>query len=405
MTEQNDLPDNNAGAPVKSPRKSAMRFIILLGFVSLFADVTYEGARSIIGPYFSILGASALTVAMVAGFGELVGYGLRLFFGYLGDRTGRYWLMTIAGYCINLLAVPLLALANRWEIAAGLVIMERAGKAVRAPSRDVILSYATKQVGRGWGFGIHEAMDQIGALLGPIIVAIALYVRGEYKAGFLILSIPAILAISVLLLARFLYPVPRELDTTDYGKIESKGFLKAFWIYLAGIACVAAGYADFPLIAFHFKKIALVSDNWIPIFYSIAMGVDAIAALVFGYLFDRKGMRALVIAIFISAWAAPFAFCGDFSGAIIGVVLWGIGMGAQESIMRAAIVDMVPSNRRGSAYGIFNTGYGLFWFLGSFAMGTLYGFSLFWLAAFSVAMQLFSIPILLSLAGRKNNKT
>jgi MFS family permease len=221
----------------------------------------------------------------------------------------------------------------------------------------------------------------------------------------LILSIPAILAISVLLLARFLYPVPRELDTTDYGKIESKGFLKAFWIYLAGIACVAAGYADFPLIAFHFKKIALVSDNWIPIFYSIAMGVDAIAALVFGYLFDRKGMRALVIAIFISAWAAPFAFCGDFSGAIIGVVLWGIGMGAQESIMRAAIVDMVPSNRRGSAYGIFNTGYGLFWFLGSFAMGTLYGFSLFWLAAFSVAMQLFSIPILLSLAGRKNNKT
>jgi predicted MFS family arabinose efflux permease len=254
-----------------------------------------------------------------------------------------------------------------------------------------MLSHATKDIGRGWGFGLHEAMDQIGAMLGPLIVAAVLYVKGGYKASFGILLIPAILAISVLLTARYLYPRPKDLEKSTV-TLETKGFPRVFWIYLCAVALVAAGYVDFPLIAYHFKKEAIASDNLIPVLYAIAMGVDALAALLFGRLFDRKGVSILIVATIISSLFAPFAFLGGFYAAILGIALWGIGMGAQESIMRAAIANMIPANKRGSAYGVFNAGYGLFWFFGSALMGIFYDVSIPVLIAFSVIAQLVSIP-------------
>ena len=143
---------NNGPVPVEDRnnlRSHALKFIILLGIVSLLADMTYEGARSITGPYLAILGANAVVVGFVAGFGEFIGYALRLVSGYLSDKTRKYWAITITGYFINLLAVPLLALAGSWEIAAVLLITERMGKAFRTPARDVMLSHACSEVGQG----------------------------------------------------------------------------------------------------------------------------------------------------------------------------------------------------------------------------------------------------------------
>lgn len=377
-------------------QRTALQFVILLGVVSLFADATYEGARSIAGPYLAILGASATIVGIVAGFGELAGYGLRSLFGYISDRTGKYWTMTIVGYVVNLLAVPLLALAGRWEIAAFLMIAERFGKAIRTPARDAMLSHATAQTGRGWGFGLHEAMDQIGAMLGPTIVAAVLYFKGGYGNAFAVLLAPALLALAVLAAARLLYPRPRDFEAGQI-KPGRKGFSRTFWIYLAAVALIAAGFADFPLIAFHFKNASVLSDAWIPLFYAIAMGVDALAALIFGRLFDRKGIPVMAVAAIVSSLFAPLVFLGGFYFALLGMALWGVGMGAQESIMRAAIADIVPPDRRGSAYGLFNTGYGFFWFLGSALMGMLYDVSLPALIAFSVAAQLASVPLFLSI--------
>ena len=375
-------------------QKSALKFVLLLGLVSLLADVTYEGARSITGPFLAVLGASATAVGFVAGFGELVGYALRFVSGYIADRSGRYWTITIVGYCVNLIAVPLLALANRWEIAAGLIVMERGGKAIRTPSRDAMLSHATKQMGHGWGFGLHEAMDQIGAMLGPLVVAAALYFKGGYRVGFVILLVPALLALAVLLTARFLYPKPSELEIALPG-LKTKNFSSVYWIYLSAVALVAAGYADFPLIAYHFKKVDIISDSLIPIFYAVAMGVDALAALIFGRLFDKMGVRVLAAVSFCSALFAPLVFSASFYLALAGIILWGIGMGAQESIMRAAVADMVPVQRRGAAYGVFNAGYGIAWFLGSALMGILYDISLVYLIVFSLAMQFASVPLFL----------
>ena len=369
----------------------ALKFVILLGVVSLFADMTYEGARSITGPFLAILGANGTIVGVVSGFGELIGYALRLVSGYISDRTGKYWTITLIGYFVNLLAVPLLALAGRWEIAALLMVAERMGKAIRNPSRDAMLSHATQRIGRGWGFGLHEAMDQIGAILGPLIVAGVLYLRGEYRTSFAILLIPALFAMAVLVLARALYPRPRDLEMAS-AELRTKGFSRTFWLYLAAVCLIAAGYVDFPLISYHFEKLSVVPKVWVPVFYAVAMGVDALAALFFGRLFDRVGLSILIVVSLLSSVFAPLVFLGGFNLALVGMALWGVGMGAQESIMRAAIAGMVSINKRSTAYGIFNAGFGLFWFLGSALMGILYDVSIPVLIIFSIVMQLGSVP-------------
>jgi len=372
-----------------------LRFVVLLGVVSLFADMTYEGARSITGPYLAVLGASATTVGVVAGFGELIGYVLRLASGYWADRTQRYWTITIFGYAVNLLAVPLLALAGHWSLAAVLIILERTGKAIRTPARDAMLSHATQQMGRGWGFGLHEALDQAGATLGPLVVAGVLYLQEGYRPAFAFLAVPALLSIGTLLFARRLYPRPQSLERLTPA-LQARGFAGGYWLYLAAASCIAMGYADYPLMAYHFEKAGIVPKEWIAVFYAIAMAVDGLAALAFGHWYDRRGMAVLVTASVVSALFAPLAFLGGFGAALAGAVLWGIGMGAQESVMRAAVAAMSPRDRRGTAYGLFNMGFGVFWFIGSAVMGLLYDLSLPALVVFSVAAQLAAIPLLIA---------
>lgn len=375
-------------------KESAFKFVILIGVVSLFADMTYEGARSITGPYLAILGANAAVVGFVAGFGEFVGYGLRLVSGYIADRTGKYWTITIIGYTINLLAVPLLALADQWWLAALLMIIERMGKAMRVPSRDAMLSHAGQRMGMGWVFGLHEALDKTGAMLGPLIVAAVLYFKGGYQHSFAILLIPAILALTILMFARYQYPNPQSLEVQDEN-LKTQGINSSFWLYLISAAFIAAGYADFSLIAFHFQKTAVLSPIWIPVSYSIAMGVNTLIAPLLGHLYDRFGFFILIIVTIVSALFAPLVFFGNFWMIFIGVALWSIGVGAHESLMRAIVANMTPKNKRGSAYGIFNMGFGVFWFLGSFLMGILYDISITMLVVFSVIIQLLAVPIML----------
>ncbi len=373
----------------------ALRFVVFLGVVSLFADMTYEGARSVTGPFLATLGASGAVVGIVAGLGELIGYGLRFVSGTIADRTRKYWMITLIGYTINMLAVPLLALAGSWEVAAFFIIAERTGKAMRNPSRDVMLSHATLQIGRGWGFGLHEALDQTGAVLGPLAVAGVLYLKGDYRVAFAALGISALLALGTLIAARITYPTPRDFEDTTGAELQTSGFPKTYWLYLAAVALVAAGFADFPLIAYHFQQSSLVSPDLIPLSYALAMGVAGLGGLVFGRLFDRVGLSVLIAASLIAALFAPLVFLGGFTVALVGMVCWGIGLGAHESVMRAAVANFVPANRRGSAYGVFNAGYGLFWFLGSALIGILYDISIPWLVIFSVAAQLASIPVFL----------
>jgi len=369
-------------------------FIVLLGIVSLFGDVTYEGARSVTGPYLATLGASASVVGLVAGVGEFVGYALRLASGYLADRTKAYWFLTFVGYGL-LLSIPLLAFAGYWQLAIVLIILERMGKAIRNPARDTMLSYATKKVGRGWGFAVHEALDQVGAIIGPIVFSLVLLSHAGYREGFTLLWIPALLTLAVLTLARKKVPSPQRLEAPEEtGRQNIQGKLpRVFWLYTLFTLFSVAGFANFQLISSHLKVQAIVPDAQIPIIYAIAMGVDALAALVVGKTYDRIGLTSL-LAVPLLTLPIPFlAFSYSYSLVLISIILWGVVMGIQETIMRAAIADMTPVGRRGFAYGVFNTAYGAGWFLGGALMGLLYELSINHLILFAVVMELISIPL------------
>ncbi len=382
--------------------RNAFRFALIFGAVNLFADMTYESARSITGPFLGLLGASALVVGFVAGFGELIGYGLRALTGFIGDRTGRYWAVTLLGYAIQLLAVPALALAGNWPMAAALIIMERTGRAIRKPSTEAMLSFAGKHMGQGWVFGLNEALDQTGATLGPLAVGLVLYFHGGYRTGFAILLVPALCTLAVLLVARYFFPNPQHLDPT--GRVlVARGFPGAYWLYLAAGGCIAAGFADFSLIAFHFQKTQVVPDAVAPMLYAVANAMGAIGALVLGRLFDKVGLPVVLGAFFTGALFAPLVFFGNSVLAGIGVVLWGIGMGAQESLLKPIIAGLAPANQRGTAFGVFDSGFGLAWFLGSALMGFLYTQSLLALVIFSVAMQLAALPIFVVASRFKTN--
>jgi MFS family permease len=369
-------------------------FIILLGIVSLFGDITYEGSRSVTGPYLATLGASAGVVGLVAGVGEFVGYALRLASGYLADHTKAYWLLTFIGYGL-LLSIPSLAFAGHWQLAAVLIILERMGKAIRSPARDTMLSYATKKVGRGWGFAVHEALDQVGAIIGPVAFSLVLLSQGTYQEGFTFMWIPALLTLAVLAVARKKFPSPVTLEIPGgVGTQNAQAKLpRVFWLYTAFTLLSVAGFANFQLISYHLAAQAIVPGFQIPIIYAIAMAVDGVAALVVGRMYDRIGLVSL-LAVPLLTLPVPFlAFSHSYSLVLIGMALWGAVLGVQETIMRAAVADLTSIERRGFAYGVFYTMYGAGWGLGGAMMGLLYEHSISYLILFAVVMELISIPL------------
>jgi len=369
----------------------------MLGLVSLLGDIAYEGARSVTGPYLAVLGASAVVVGLATGLGEFAAYALRLGSGYIADRTGRYWPLTAVGYGL-ILSIPLLAVVGSWELAVALIILERLGKAIRSPARDAMLSHATSQVGRGWGFGIHEALDQVGAILGPVILFAAFLSRGGYREGFAILLAPALLALAVLLAARAEVPSPERLEDprAAAGPATEGGLPKVFWLYTLFTFLSVAGFASFQLISYHFKVRSVVQEGQIPALYAVAMGIDALVALAAGRAYDRIGLRSLMAIPLLTAPIAFRAFSNSYELAVAAAILWGSAMGIHETTMRAAIADLTPAGRRGSAYGIFNSAYGLSWFFGGALMGFLYERSIGALISFAVLMEAISIPALLS---------
>ena len=370
---------------------TAFRFVLVLGIANFFADMTYEGARSVTGPFLGTLGASAAVVGFTAGLGELLGYTLRSISGFISDKTGKYWIVTIVGYIVNMLAVPALALSGNWPLAAGLIVTERTGRAIRKPSTEAMLSFAGKQIGRGWVFGLNEALDQAGATVGPLVMSFALFEHRGYRTAFSYLLLPAVLTIAIILVARYFFPRPHELEVSE--KIQSEHFPRAYWLYMIPAVFFAAGFADFALIAYHFQKSAIIAADVVPIYYAVAMAMGAIGGLLLGKLFDRFGLRMLLIGFFLSALAAPFLFLGSAWVALVGMVLSGIGIGAQGSLLNAIVSELVLPDKRSTAFGVFDTAFGISWFGGSWLMGVLYDRSILAVVLISAGLQLLSVLI------------
>jgi MFS family permease len=380
-----------ATPPAPFDRRAAYLIILLFGLVSLFGDIIYEGARSVTGPYLFALGGSALVVGIVAGLGEFLGYALRLVSGRLADATRRYWTFTFLGYGM-LIAVPLLALAGSWEVAALLFILERIGKGIRAPAKDAILSNVTAGIGRGWGFGIHEALDQIGAVIGPVILSTAFFLRGDYRVGFALLLIPFAMMMLALTLTRSRAPAPAAIETATRPAPQAPP-TRALVPYGIFTALTMAGFVAFPLVAYHFATTGIVPGAQIPLYYAVAMGVDAVVALAAGRVYDRVGLSVLAAVPLIGITVPFLAFSLSPLWALAGAALWGASMGIQETVMRAAIADYTHISKRALAYGIFNTIYGAGWFLGSVVLGWAYGVSIPLVIGMAAGVQILALPV------------
>ena len=383
-------------------KQSAFRFVLLMSFVSLFADMTYEGGRSITGPFLARLGASGALVGFVGGFGELLGYGLRSIAGILADRTGKYWIATYCGYAINVLTIPMLAFAGTLPLAVGLILGERLGRGIRRPSSSALVAHAGKVLGTGWVFGFREALDQTGATLGPLAVALVLYLHGGFNHAFALLAIPAVLALVLLAMAWRQYPSPQDLEAGV--PLNAQGLARGYWVYAAGGVCIAAGFADFALISYHFAKAHVFSNDLVPVVYAGAMLVGAVTAPLFGRWYDRAGITVAIVAFGAAAFAAPFVFLGSFWPAVLGVGLWGLGLSAQDVLLTSIVTQLASPDKRATALGVFDTIFGVGWFAGSTIMGLLYDVSLPALVAFSVVLQLAGLP-LLALARNANAGT
>lgn len=383
----------------KKRLSGAVAFITLMGIVSLFSDMTHEGARSILGEYLNLAGATGATIGFVSGVGELCGYSLRLLSGIFADKTKKYWTLVIAGYTLQVLAIPALALIpqNGWVIACGLVILERVGKAIKKPAKNTLVSFAASEIGTGKGFAYQEFLDQLGAFLGPVMLFFIAAVKGTdnlfstYRICFALLGIPAVITISLVVLAKVKYPHPEMFEKAQAATEEFHN-QKSFVLYMIAICLFAFGFADFTLITLHAAKMEAFPASTLSLLYAAAMAVDAFAALFFGWLFDRIGLKALMLSTLCSAFFSCFIFLtGDPVLMGVGIVLWGVGMGAQESIMKAAVSKIIPSSMRSTGFGIFETGFGIAWFLGSWLLGALYDTNPGWLVVVSVSVQILAI--------------
>ncbi|MDD5108237.1 MAG: MFS transporter [Candidatus Omnitrophica bacterium] len=387
-------------------KKSAFQLILLFGLVSLFGDMVYEGARSVNGPYLKTLGANAAIVGLVAGVAEFLGYAIRLLSGYFADKTRAYWLFTFLGYGL-LISVPLLSLAGIWQVAVIFIIMERLGKALRSPARDTILSQATKQVGTGIGFAIAEVLDQIGAISGPLIFTLLFVILGkgernlvDYQRGYVLLWVPLILVLLCLIFAWRRIPHPEVLEEAAIKNPPTDKLSKVFWIYTIFTFVTTLGFANFALIGYHLKAKHVLTDAQIPLFYALAMGVDAVAALAIGKIYDvfklrhdneKAGLITLIAIPVFSLFIPLLVFSNSFSLVLTGAIIWGVVMGCHETVMRSAIADTTALKKRGTGYGIFNTAYGLAVFIGSVFVGLLYEHSIFAVIAISIIIEIAAI--------------
>ncbi|MEW2288084.1 MFS transporter [Streptomyces sp. NPDC047841] len=389
------------------------RFIVWFGVVSLLADFVYEGARSVTGPLLASLGASSLVVGVVTGAGEAAALGLRLVSGPLADRTRRFWGLSIGGYALTVVSVPPLGVVGVLWAACALVIAERVGKAVRSPAKDTLLSHATAATGRGRGFAVHEAMDQVGALIGPLTVAGVLALSGDaYGPALGVLAVPGVAVLLLLFRLRARVPDPEAYErqaTAPPGKPAPDGpapprrLPAAFWTYAAFTAVTTAGFTTFGVLSYHLVRQHLMTTAWVPVLYAAAMAVDAVAALATGWVYDRTGPRVLAVLPVLAAAVPALAFTHTVAPAVAGALVWGAATGIQESTLRATVADLVPSPRRATAYGVFAGVVGGATLVGGALTGALYGYSVPLLITVVTAIQAVALVLLAVMGGARRH--
>lgn len=386
----------------------ALRVIIIFGFISMLGDAVYETARSANSQYLNLLSISATKVGIVFGIGEFLGYFIRLIAGVLSDKSGKHWPFMFLGYGM-LLVVPFIGLTMNWNILVILILTERIGKALRSPAKDTILSVvAENQIGVGFAFGVQEALDQVGAFLGPLIFTAIFYVTGkntikEYQLGYKLLFIPFVFLMIFLIYAHRKIKDDNLIPVVIKKDFHSDHLGSIFRIYTAFTFFCTLGFVNFSTVGYHLKANNLFSDGNITLLYSLAMITDAITALLIGKAYDRLkikiekrtgGILILILIPFITILLPIFTLSYSKTLIVIGIIIFGIVMGTHETIMRSAIADITPFDKRGTGYGVFNSSYGLALLFGAALMGLLQDMNLIWIIiTFTFAAEMIAVII------------
>ncbi len=386
---------------------SPWRAVVGFGVISLSADMVYEGARSVYGPLLASVGASALAVGAITGAGEAAALIFRVVFGPLADRTRRYWTLTIAGYALTAVCVPLLAVAPLLggaglTVATVLILAERLGKAVRSPAKSALLADAAAQVGMGRGLGVHKALDQIGAFAGPLLVAGLSAWSGSISPGLLVLAIPGVVAMVLLGITRRRLPEPEASPAPPAAGSRRVPLPPRFLWFAIGTTLCTAGLVTFGLISFSVVERHLVPVAAAPLLYAAAMAAEALAALGTGEVYDRLGPRVLLGLALLVAVVPALAFGSTLGVAVVGILLWGAATGVQDSTVKALVADLVVRERRATAYGVFAAMQGAGALVGGIAAGALYSHSVSWLVTAVVATQVVALGILLPVVSRRH---
>lgn len=389
---------------------SPWRVVVGFGTISLAADMVYEGGRSLYGPLLSSLGASALAVGAITGAGEAVALLLRLASGALADRTRRYWAVTISGYALTAVCVPLLAVTPYLgtaglAVATVLILAERTGKAVRSPAKSALLAGAAQHVGMGRGLGVHKALDQIGAFAGPLLVAGVVALAGAVLwPGFAVLAVPGAVAMVLLVVTRHRTPTERPVTRSPAAARVLGNLPEAFWLFAAASAVCTAGLVTFGLVGFHLVDAGIVPAAGVPLLYAAAMAAGAVAALLTGEAYDRIGPRTLLPLPALIAAVPPLAFAGGVGAVTAGVLLWGAAVGLQDSTVKALVADLVRPERRATAYGLFAAVQGAGALVGGIATGALYEHSARSLVIAVAASQVLATVLLLVVSRRAHGR-
>ena len=384
---------------------SPWRVVVGFGTISLTADMVYEGGRSLYGPLLSSLGASALAVGAITGAGEAAALLLRLASGTLADRTRRYWAVTITGYALTAVCVPLLAVtpflgAAGLAVATVLILAERTGKAIRSPAKSALLAGAAQHVGMGRGLGVHKALDQIGAFAGPLLVAGVVALAGAVLwPGFAVLAIPGAVAMVLLVLTRHRMPSEQAIARSA-APLGIRTLPSTFWLFATASAVCTAGLVTFGLVSFHLVDAKIVPAAGVPLLYAGAMAAGAVAALLTGEAYDRVGARTLLALPVLVAAVPPLAFAGGLPAIIGGVLIWGAAVGLQDSTVKALVADLVRPDRRATAYGMFAAVQGAGALIGGIATGALYEHSARALVIAVLASQVLAAGLIVGIARR-----
>jgi MFS family permease len=363
---------HHQGMSAMSTKRRVLLVFLLLGFVSLFADVVYEGARSISGAYLAELNAPAVAAATI-GVGEFLGLVFRLFSGYLAavfQSSTVIWGSTFLGYMLTAFSIPMIAYAPSWQSVVALYILDRLGKGLRAPTRDVILAEVSESIGVGKGFGIHELLDQLGAFAGPLLVSVLLTFYG-YRAAYSALLAPGIISLILITTAWYIYP---SLKSTSSRKpqLAIRGYSNSFWIYTIATSILALGFMHWSIASYYLKEVrGVLSSAEIGLIYAVAMLVDAIVAIPLGALFDNIKLKTLLlIPVLIPLYIVLIAYAPR-ELLYLSAIPWGIVMCSEESIMRATIALLVEPSRRPLAYGLYGLVFGAVWALGGYVYTAL----------------------------------